>query len=103
MLAVFAATHPLSMAIDRRLLDILCCPVSRRPLRPLRRDQLAWLNERIAAGGVLRVDGRELRTPIRDALVTDDGQVIYRIEDDIPVLLPEEGIGTTQFDGFPRD
>lgn len=102
MLAVFAGKHPLSMAIDRRLLDILCCPVSRRPLRPLRRDQLAWVNERIAAGGVLSVDGRALATPMSDALVTDDGHVIYRVEDDIPVLLPEEGIGTTQFDGFPR-
>lgn len=91
------------MAIDRRLLDILCCPVSRRPLKPLRREQLAWVNQRIAAGEALTVDGRRVDAPMSDGLVTDDGQVIYRVEDDIPVLLPEEGIGTTQFDGFPRD
>jgi len=35
-------------------------------------------------------------------LITDDARVIYRIEDDIPVLLPEEGIGTTQFQDFPH-
>ena len=89
------------MAIDRRLLDILCCPVSRRPLKPLRREQLAWVNQHIAAGGALTVDGRALEAPLGDGLVTDDGQVIYRVEDDIPVLLPEEGIGTTQWQDFP--
>jgi uncharacterized protein len=101
MLAIFAVEHPSPMAIDRRLLDILCCPVSRRPLKPLRREQLGWVNQRIAAGTVLTVDGRPLEAPLGDALVTDDGHVIYRIEDDIPVLLPEEGIGTTQWQDFP--
>ncbi|MBV6413848.1 MAG: hypothetical protein OMOMHJEC_01667 [Xanthomonadales bacterium] len=89
------------MGIDRRLLDILCCPVSRRPLRLLRSDQLRWLNQRIGAGGVLDVDGRVVGVAFAAGLITDDGRVIYRIEDDIPVLLPEEGLGTTQFDGFP--
>lgn len=90
-----------TMGIDRRLLDILCCPVSRRPLRLLHAEQLQWLNQRIAAGGVLDVDGRAVSAALAAGLVSDDGRVIYRIEDDIPVLLPEEGIGTTQFDGFP--
>lgn len=89
------------MAIDRRLLDILCCPVSRRPLRMLRADQQQWLNQRIAEGGVSDVDGRPLTAPLSAGLITDDHRVIYRIDDDIPVLLPEEGIGTTQFDEFP--
>lgn len=89
------------MAIDRRLLEILCCPVSRRPLRPLRADQLQWINNAIAAGGVQDVDHRPLNSALEAGLITDDGRVIYRIEDDIPVLLPEEGIGTTQWQGFP--
>lgn len=89
------------MAIDRRLLEILCCPVSRRPLRPLRADQLQWINSAIAAGGVHDVDNRPLSSALEAGLITDDGRVIYRIEDDIPVLLPEEGIGTTQWQGFP--
>lgn len=89
------------MTIDRRLLEILCCPVSKRALRPLRRDQLQWLNQAIAAGAVIDVDGRPLGSALQDGLITDDAKVVYRIEDDIPVLLPEEGIGTTQFTGFP--
>lgn len=89
------------MAIDRRLLEILCCPVSKRALRPLRSDQRQWINQAISAGGVLDVQGRPRLQPLDDGLITDDGRVIYRIDDEIPVLLPEEGIGTTQFQGFP--
>lgn len=89
------------MAIDRRLLEILCCPVSRRPLRMLRSDQQQWLNNAIGAGGVQDVNGRTVSSPLSGGLITDDGKVIYRIDDDIPVLLPEEGIGTTQLQGFP--
>ena len=35
-------------------------------------------------------------------LVTIDGKVVYRIEDGIPVLLADEGIGTAQLHGFPK-
>ena len=89
------------MAIDRRLLEILCCPVSRRPLRLLRSDQLQWLNTAIGVRAVQDVNSRVVSIPLAAGLITDDGKVIYRIDDDIPVLLSEEGIGTTQLDGFP--
>ena len=89
------------MAIDRRLLEILCCPVSRRGLRPLRPDQRNWLNAAIQSGSVRDVQGQTLSQSLEDGLITDDGKVIYRVEDDIPVLLPEDGIGVTQFQDFP--
>lgn len=87
--------------MDKRLLDILCCPVSKTPLRAMRRDELKHLNQAIADGGVDRVDGGSVDTTLDDGLITTDGKVVYRIEDDIPVLLPEEGIGTTQLNEFP--
>jgi len=34
-------------------------------------------------------------------LMTADGKLIYRVEDDIPVMLLEEAIGTTQLQDFP--
>jgi len=37
------------------------------------------------------------------ALVTRDGKTIYRIDDDIPVLLPEEAIAGHQIAGLARD
>ena len=88
--------------MDKRLLDILCCPVSKTPVRPASRAQLDRLNRAIGEGGLQTVAGTALSARIDEALVTTDGKVVYRVEDGIPVMLPEEGIGTTQLDGFPR-
>lgn len=90
------------MAIDKRLLDILCCPVSKTPVLPMSRAQVADLNRRVAAGGVLNVRSVAITDPIEEGLITTDGKVIYRVEDGIPVMLPDEGIGTTQFTDFPH-
>lgn len=90
------------MGIDQRLIDLLCCPVSKVPVTPLSAARLAYLNDRIAAGEVLAVTGTKLATPLDAGLITTDGKVIYRVDDGIPVMLPEEGIGTTQFNEFPH-
>ena len=87
--------------MDKRLLDILCCPVSKTPLRPLRRDELGHINRAIGEGAVDTVNGTRVGKTLDDGLITTDSKVIYRVEDGIPVLLPEEGIGTTQLNGFP--
>ncbi len=90
------------MAVDRRLLEILCCPVSKVPVVPLGRHQLAELNRRIAAGGVQTVRGVAVTAALDEGLITSDGKVIYRIDDGIPVMLPDEAIGTLQMQDFPR-
>lgn len=87
--------------MDKRLLDILCCPVSKTPVRLLSKHELDALNTAIAAGNVESVAGVTVRERIAEALITTDRRVIYRIEDGIPVMLPEEGIGTTQLADFP--
>ena len=87
--------------MDKRLLDILCCPVSKTPLRPLGRSQLDALNQAIDAGQVDTVAGVNVRERITEALITTDQKLIYRVEDGIPVMLPEEGIGTLQLSDFP--
>jgi uncharacterized protein len=90
------------MALDSRFLSLLCCPVSKRPLFSLSRAQLDFLNRAIARGEVQGVDGQPIGTALRDALISDDMRVIYRIDDGIPVLLPDAGIGTTQLHDFPK-
>jgi uncharacterized protein YbaR (Trm112 family) len=90
------------MSIDKRLLDVLCCPISKVPLAPLSRAQLAELNRHIASGSALRVNGDKVGEALAEGLITTDGKVIYRIDDGVPVLLADEGIGTTQFQDFPR-
>lgn len=88
------------MTIPDSLLDILCCPVSHEPLRPLEKARVKKLNVEIEKGGLLYVDGTAVEHPIREALITRDGRVVYTVDDGIPVLLPDRGIGTTQLESF---
>jgi uncharacterized protein YbaR (Trm112 family) len=87
--------------MDKRLLDILCCPVTKSPVKPLARGQLEVLNRAVAGGTVRTVTGASVATALQAGLITADGKVIYRIEDDIPVMLADESIGTTQLEAFP--
>ena len=88
--------------MDKRLLDILCCPVSKSPVKPLTRNQLEAVNAAIRQGTVQTTAGMGVAAPLQAGLLTADGKVIYRIEDDIPVMLADEAIGTTQFTDFPH-
>ena len=88
--------------MDRKLLDILACPATRQPLSLLERPGLDALNAAIAAGGVRRADDSPQAEPLREALVTRDHRLVYRIDDGIPVLLAEEAIATGQVAGFPK-
>ena len=87
--------------MDKRLLDILCCPVSKTPVRPLTSSELAVLNRAIDGGQLLSVSGTAVQGRLTEGLITVDRKVVYRVEDGIPVMLPEEGIGTTQLTDFP--
>ena len=88
--------------MDRKLLDILACPATRQPLSLLDRAGLEALNQAIADGGVRRADDSLQAEPLREALVTRDHRLVYRIDDGIPVLLAEEAIATGQVAGFPK-
>lgn len=87
--------------MDRKLLDILCCPASRQPLMLLEPHGLEALNSAIGAGQVRRVDEAAQTEALREALVTRDRKTVYRVDDGIPVLLVEEGIATAQIADFP--
>ncbi|HEY0179330.1 MAG TPA: Trm112 family protein [Dokdonella sp.] len=88
--------------MDKRLLDILCCPTTKAPLRLLAEAELASLNRAIAAAEVANQAGARVTAPVAAALITRDGGTIYRIEDDIPVLLADEAIATSQLADFAR-
>jgi uncharacterized protein YbaR (Trm112 family) len=84
------------MPIDGKLLEILCCPVSKTPLIRLSSARLDKLNTAIRAGEVQTVRGEAVEQVLNEALVTEDLKVIYPVIDNIPILLEEKGIGTTQ-------
>jgi uncharacterized protein YbaR (Trm112 family) len=87
--------------MDRRLLDILCDPISKTPLKLLNKAQLEALNQAIRARAIQTTDGRNVSDEVTSGLITIDGKVVYRIDDGIPVMLADEAIGTTQLHGFP--
>ena len=88
------------MAIDGSLLEILCCPVSKTPLIKLPARRLEKLNRAIKAGEVQYVSGESVSSVLREGLITEDSKVIYAVIENIPILLEEKGIGTTQFNDF---
>ncbi len=82
--------------IDQELLGILCCPKTKVPVEMLSDDKRNTLNERIKKGDVKTVEGKKVDTPLEAGLITEDQQTIYRIDDDIPIMLIDEGIPADQ-------
>ena len=78
--------------INQKLLEIIVCPVSQQPLRIAEEQLIDRLNQAISAGRVKDRAGRPLTAPIQQGLIRQDGQVMYPIRDNIPVLLTDEGI-----------
>lgn len=82
--------------MDKRLLSILCCPLTHKGLALARPDQLKRINAGIAAGRLVNRDGEALSDVLKEALVTDDGKLMYPVRDGIPVLLEGECVSMEQ-------
>ncbi len=82
--------------MDKKLLSILCCPVTHKGLSLARADQLAKINAAISAGKLNNRDGGALDKHLQEALVTDDGKTLYPVDEGIPVLLEGEGVALDQ-------
>lgn len=85
------------MALSPDLLEILCCPENRTPVKLAPEEQLQRLNAAIAAGKVKNRGGHQVTDAVDGALVRQDGKVLYPVRDDIPVMLVEEGIPAEGF------
>ena len=82
--------------MDKKLLDIICCPLTKLPLQLLDSERLARLNAAILAGEIKNHAAKDLAEELAEALVTRYGRLIYPIRDSIPVLLEEESIDWNQ-------
>lgn len=82
--------------MDKRLLAILQCPVTHKGLALAQPAILQAVNTAIAAGSVTNRDGQQLAEPLTEALLTDDGKVLYPVADGIPVLLEGESVNMEQ-------
>ncbi len=84
------------MPISETLLEVLCCPESKTALKMLPDADLEGYNNLITAGKLRYADDSPVEKPLQEALITVDGKTLYRIDDDIPVMLVEKGIPAGQ-------
>ena len=82
--------------MDKRLLEILDCPVTHKGLALAKPATLQAVNAAIEAGRLCNRDGQALVMPLTEALLTDDGKVLYPVNDGIPVLLEGESVNMEQ-------
>jgi uncharacterized protein YbaR (Trm112 family) len=80
------------------LLDILCCPDNHARLTPADEALVCEVNDLIRAGRIRNKAGREVNQPIDGGLVRADGDLLYPLVDQIPVLLRDEAIPLDQLD-----
>ena len=86
------------MSIESKLLEILRCPVTKQPLSILSKEQLDSVNQAISSGKVHYADGAVVDSALEDALITKNGNWIYRIDSGIPIMLQAQSIAATEFD-----
>jgi len=82
------------MPVTDDLLDVLCCPVDRLPLRRMTAEELRDLNDAIAEGRAADGDGARVDTPVESGLATAHGAAFYPVEGGVPVLLAARRIRT---------
>jgi uncharacterized protein YbaR (Trm112 family) len=78
--------------VDPQLLEILCCPETRQDVALAPPALIEDLNRRIDAGTLTNRAGAPVREKLDGGLLRADGQVVYPIREDIPVMLIEEAI-----------
>ncbi len=89
------------MALDKRLLEILCCPVTRQPVLPATIAQLDAIRRAHAAGALRTVDGVGVGSAPEAALLTRDLKRAYPVVDGIPVMLADQAIDLAALEGLP--
>ncbi|MBT8445325.1 MAG: Trm112 family protein [Gammaproteobacteria bacterium] len=82
--------------MNKKLLDMIVCPITKLPLELLDAERLQQMNAAIAAGKVLNQARQSVDDPVTEALIRRDGHVVYPVMDGIPILLEEESIDWNQ-------
>lgn len=82
--------------MNKNLLDIVCCPLTKLPLQLLDGTRLVRLNSAIETGTIHARSKNSVDEQLVEALVTRDGRLVYPVRDGIPILLEEESIDWKQ-------
>ena len=80
------------MSVNPDLLEILVCPETKQPVKLADAKLLERLAQEIESGNLRNRGGDKVAKPITEALVREDGKILYPVDDGIPVMLIEESI-----------
>ena len=78
--------------IDKELLEILACPETKEPIHVADQALVDEVNARIERGELTNRGGSRVERKIDGGLVREDRRYLYPIEDEIPIMLIDEGI-----------
>ena len=80
------------MPLSSELLEILVCPETKQPVALATPERLEELNRKIRSGELRNRSGETVEKELTEALVREDGRVLYPVDDGIPVMLIDESI-----------
>ena len=78
--------------MNAELLSLLRCPATRQPLTAAEPAVVARLNALVAAGSLRNAAGEPVTAQLDGGLVRADGQALYPVRREVPVLLVDEAI-----------
>ncbi len=80
------------MPVNEALYPFLICPISRIKLHSLNSRQLQLINRQIKNGDIVTVQKQKVEKVLMEGFISEDGKYIYRIDEGLPILLPDEAI-----------
>jgi uncharacterized protein YbaR (Trm112 family) len=79
-------------AMDKELLDMLCCPETKQDVSLADAPLVEALNRKIEAGEIKNRGGEILREKLDSGLIRADRKFLYPVREDIPIMLIDEAI-----------
>jgi len=78
--------------VDASLVAIMVCPETHQPLTVADDATVQKVNAAIAAGALKNRDGEAVTEAIEAGLIREDGEYLYVVRDNIPVMLIGEAV-----------
>jgi uncharacterized protein YbaR (Trm112 family) len=83
--------------IEAKLVEILRCPQDRSRLRIAPPEVVNSINRAIDAGTAVNLAGERLERRIDGGLIREQGDLLYPVIDEIPVMLPDEALELAKY------